>query len=290
MAAARKSELSALWKMQVVYGINRSLSFVTTMLVSVASFGVYEALGNDLTVAKAFACLAYFRQIELAITMLPLAVDCHVQMKVATQRVDKFLHIAESGNENKAQTLPADGVAAKFTAASFTWALPSAPVKAAAGSAATETTAMNPEPEPAAGNCLCNCLRNLNLEFEAGQLHGIIGRVGSGKSSLIMSSRSMTRHPLRVRAFCATACHQCRLIGDCGSFPVLGETSLISGSVAIDGSVPIAFVPQQPWVLNSSVRDNVLMGAPYNEARYKAVISACDLDSDIARMQYGDDT
>eukprot|EP01051_Picozoa_sp_SAG22_P008636 SAG22_NODE_669_length_7994_cov_2.526536_6_plen_257_part_00 len=74
VAAVRQGELAALWRMQAVYGVNRSLSFITTMLVTLASFGVYQALGEDLTVAKAFVCLAYFRQIELAITMLPLAV------------------------------------------------------------------------------------------------------------------------------------------------------------------------------------------------------------------------
>ena len=72
------------------------------------SFGLYEAAGNDLvravsngfercglglsgskhccaqTVGKAFACLALFRQIELAMTMLPLSLMNNAEMKVVT--------------------------------------------------------------------------------------------------------------------------------------------------------------------------------------------------------------
>jgi hypothetical protein len=36
------------------------------------------------TVGKAFACLALFRQIELAMTMLPLSLMNNAEMKVVT--------------------------------------------------------------------------------------------------------------------------------------------------------------------------------------------------------------
>ena len=97
----RQREIKQLWRMQMLMGTNRALSFVTTMLVTVASFGLYEMMGSRITIAKAFACLAYYRQIELAITMLPLAIDAHVQMTVATRRVQGFLSIPEAGNAAK---------------------------------------------------------------------------------------------------------------------------------------------------------------------------------------------
>ena len=60
--------------------------------------------------------------------------------------------------------------------------------------------------------------------------------------------------------------------------------------MAIDGGEEIAYVPQQPWVINASVRENILMGSDFEKARYDAVIHACALEADLTRMEYGDAT
>lgn len=39
-----------------------------------------------------------------------------------------------------------------------------------------------------------------------------------------------------------------------------------SGKVAVSGS--IAYVSQQPWILNATIRDNILFGEMYNEDRF----------------------
>ncbi|XP_032595389.1 multidrug resistance-associated protein 1 isoform X15 [Drosophila grimshawi] len=99
-------------------------------------------------------------------------------------------------------------------------------------------------------------LKNINIEVRQNNLVAIVGTVGSGKSSVI-------------QAF-------------------LGEMEKISGSVNTVGTM--AYVPQQAWIQNATVRDNILFGKPYDRKRYNRVIDACALRTDIEILSAGDQT
>ncbi|CAI4222681.1 unnamed protein product [Auanema sp. JU1783] len=98
--------------------------------------------------------------------------------------------------------------------------------------------------------------QNINLDVETGQLIAIIGTVASGKSSLLSA--------------------------------LLGEMEKVRGYVGVRGMA--AYVPQQPWIQNRSLRENITMGLPYNKAVYENIIEACSLTSDIANLPNGDYT
>ncbi|KAI7753670.1 hypothetical protein M8C21_015812 [Ambrosia artemisiifolia] len=97
-------------------------------------------------------------------------------------------------------------------------------------------------------------LDHVNLSIPKGYLVAVIGEVGSGKSSLLNS--------------------------------ILGEMKLIKGSIYSRGSV--AYVPQIPWILSGTIRDNVIFGKDYDPIRYSAVLEACALDTDISLTVGGD--
>jgi len=97
-------------------------------------------------------------------------------------------------------------------------------------------------------------LKNINIEVPKNNLVAIVGTVGSGKSSVI-------------QAF-------------------LGEMEKISGSVNTVGK--LAYVPQQAWIQNATVRDNILFGKSYDRKRYNRVIDACALRTDIEILSAGD--
>lgn len=101
-------------------------------------------------------------------------------------------------------------------------------------------------------------LKNLNLEVKKGNLVAIVGAVGSGKSSL--------------------------LSGIIGEMKKLNE----DGKIYINGST--AFVPQQAWIKNATVKENILFGSPYNETNYNRVLNACSLITDLTIMPAGDRT
>uniref|UniRef100_A0A0D3GDK7 ABC-type xenobiotic transporter n=1 Tax=Oryza barthii TaxID=65489 RepID=A0A0D3GDK7_9ORYZ len=97
-------------------------------------------------------------------------------------------------------------------------------------------------------------LRDVSLELQKGIFVAIIGEVGCGKSSLLNS--------------------------------IIGEIHVTSGSITSYGS--IAYVPQVPWILSGSLRDNILLGEEFDPRRYEEVIHACTLDVDISAMVGGD--
>lgn len=101
-----------------------------------------------------------------------------------------------------------------------------------------------------------NIFERVNLEFKHGEFVVIHGRVGSGKSSLCSA--------------------------------LLGEMIKKNGSVYVDGSV--AYCPQQSWIQNMTIRENILFGSPYDEKKYKKVIEACGLVKDLKIMDAGDKT
>ncbi|XP_055997063.1 ATP-binding cassette sub-family C member 8-like isoform X2 [Ostrea edulis] len=103
-----------------------------------------------------------------------------------------------------------------------------------------------------------SALKNINVKIPVGKLTMIVGQVGAGKTSLVSA--------------------------------ILGEMTTISGHVEITKGVRIAFVPQKPWLLNATLKDNILFGEPYNHRRYTKVIHSCALQPDIATLPAGDQT
>ncbi|XP_070537640.1 ATP-binding cassette sub-family C member 5-like [Ptychodera flava] len=61
---------------------------------------------------------------------------------------------------------------------------------------------------------------------------------------------------------------------------------LISGDVKIDGTM--AYVSQQAWIFNDTLRENILFGKSYEKTRYEAVVFASALGEDMKELQSGD--
>ncbi|XP_020852474.1 ATP-binding cassette sub-family C member 2 isoform X1 [Phascolarctos cinereus] len=97
-------------------------------------------------------------------------------------------------------------------------------------------------------------VQNVTLDIKTGQLVAVVGTVGSGKSSLMAA--------------------------------MLGEMEPICGHINIKGS--IAYVPQQSWIQNGTLRDNILFGSPFDEKRYQQILEACALLPDLKILPAGD--
>lgn len=58
-----------------------------------------------------------------------------------------------------------------------------------------------------------------------------------------------------------------------------------SSSLTPQGS--LAFVPQQAWIQNATLKDNILFGSPHEEKRFQKVIEACALAPDLKLLPGG---
>ncbi|KAJ2483674.1 hypothetical protein IWW56_000238 [Coemansia sp. RSA 2131] len=94
------------------------------------------------------------------------------------------------------------------------------------------------------------------LTIAVGEFVTVVGCVGSGKSSLMAAL--------------------------CGEMPIISGQGRLSGR--------IGFVDQKPTVLNTTFRENVLMGNEYDEKWFNQVIYASALTQDLEQMEDGDQT
>ncbi|XP_044166542.1 ATP-binding cassette sub-family C member 3-like [Acropora millepora] len=99
-------------------------------------------------------------------------------------------------------------------------------------------------------------LQNINVNIQSGSLVAVVGAVGCGKTTLLSA--------------------------------FLGETEKIAGKVYVQGSV--AYVPQQAWIQNATVRDNILFGKSLDPKRYCRTVNSCALRTDMDILPGGDMT
>jgi ABC-type multidrug transport system fused ATPase/permease subunit len=69
---------------------------------------------------------------------------------------------------------------------------------------------------------------------------------------------------------------------------LLGEMVKLRGRVLMRGSV--AYVSQTAFIVNATLRENVLFGMPFNAERYRLAITVCCLQPDIDILPAGDNT
>ena len=61
-----------------------------------------------------------------------------------------------------------------------------------------------------------------------------------------------------------------------------------SGKVNVHGT--ISYVPQQPWIQNETVKNNIIFGNHLDEALYNLCIKSCALETDLNLLPAGDKT
>lgn len=135
-----------------------------------------------------------------------------------------------------------------------------------------------------------------DLFFQRGAINMITGPTGAGKSSILMAllgemvSKSLARMTRLLKTFCLQ------------HFLAAGPDSWFN--LPREGGV--SFATQESFVLNETIKQNILFGAPFDEARYKKglfmpfnqesllitplVLYQCALETDLKMFEAGDET
>ncbi|KAI9594951.1 P-loop containing nucleoside triphosphate hydrolase protein [Syncephalis fuscata] len=255
----REDELANVWKRLIMFIYFIALGFATPAIITLATFGAHTLLfGNTLTASTAFTSLALLNILREAMDQLPEAVVWTLQGRVSLNRISKFLDEPDiedgiSTDYRDINTVNSNEIG--FENANVQW-------DEHQEVAIDADTLVNHQPTGFK-------LTGLNMKFPTGQFSIIVGPTGAGKSSLL--------HAL------------------------LGEMRCTSGKVLIprrpldntifSGSIDnVAYVAQQAWLQNLSIRDNILFGQEYEEDRYNQVVFACALKRDLEILDAGDST
>ena len=99
-------------------------------------------------------------------------------------------------------------------------------------------------------------LNQINVNFSPNTFSCIIGKVGTGKSSLLMA--------------------------------MMNELHQTSGICRKNGT--IAYIPQQPFLLNDTFKNNILFGKEFSKEKYNLVVKLCELEPDVEMFPGGHET
>ncbi|KAG0258860.1 Canalicular multispecific organic anion transporter 2 [Actinomortierella ambigua] len=281
----RKAELDTLAAIGRVQAITSIIFISSSLIICMVTLSVYALIGGpdftpgQLTPKIAFVSMALFSLLRNPVANLSDALSTTIAVLVSTRRLRDYFLLEEVDLTEIVRRNLAPGEVVENTitmqAASFAWIpKPSAaatplslqednesderqplisPTRVPAPSALYRSISRDHPPTARQAKAT---LENINLEIPFGKLTAIVGRVGQGKSSLLSA--------------------------------MIGEMYKWQGTVVRYGS--IAYVPQQAWIYNASVRDNILFGQPFVKERYCHILAVCGLEPDLAILPAGDQT
>lgn len=273
----RNEELKFLKGIAYLRGFSRAYMSALPGLVAVASFVVLAVTDTvEIKASTLFAALVAFDQLRFPLLFYPVSLAQLAQAKVSAARVQSFLQMPEVGHVEGSdgtytrEEQPQDGGGRIVVdEATVYWNDPDVPLDETQHSAKS-TKSLSPKLSREKGDNNSQTdldgesvtefryakpvLTKASLTVEPGQLCAVVGRVASGKSTLCSA--------------------------------ILNETLLEHGKITLQGRV--AYAAQSAWILNATVRDNVLFGRPYDEDRYHKVLQVCQLEHDLEMLEAGD--
>lgn len=248
----RQAELEQLRARFVWWSISATIFHSLPLIVTILTFLFYTVVfGNELGTSTAFPALVAFTVVRIPLNRMADSISFLLQANVSLVRIEGFLKEEDAGRHGRIST---GGLEMGFRGATLAW--PTSRGGTAPGGYADDELRTDGRFR----------LVELDIKFRRGGLNVICGPSGSGKSSLLLA--------------------------------LLGEMDLRDGKVLLprhdsagDGpTATTAYCPQQPWLLNRTIRENIILGLPFDPHRYETVLHAVALGQDLATLDKGDQT
>jgi ABC-type multidrug transport system fused ATPase/permease subunit len=280
----RNEELKQLKAAAYLKGFSRAYMGALPGIVAVVTFVVYALIGEDeIEASRLFAAIVAFDQLRFPLLFYPMALAQLVQAQVSAARLEIFMEMGEvagSGDAGKGKYNRESGYGSGITIknAEVYWSDPELPLETNNNKSTDDASSItSAESRPSSLDGVSDdgstekklsdtespdvlvtypkaALKNINIELKSGEICAVVGRVASGKSTLCSA--------------------------------ILNETYLNSGEITLKGQV--AYAAQSPWILNATLRENILFGKPLDEEKYRRVLDACQLEHDLSLLEDGD--
>jgi ABC-type multidrug transport system fused ATPase/permease subunit len=260
----RRQEMKLLRKELRMWGWVLTSAVCSPLLATTAAFSFYALVrhsANIVTPADAFTALLLFSILRFPINMAARLVGKSAQAGEGLRRIEAFLQrevrpTSQSGNEwASAPTDPSlvvkvengsFGIRPQDIGLSQHVSISSGRGRSDARSDAESALESTKSPDEPIFN-----VHNLSLSLKKSEVIAIVGKVGSGKTTLL---RAML-----------------------GEVPANPGTDLVVAD-------QLSYAPQIPFILNRSLRDNILFGSDFDEVRYERILDACCLRDDVRRL------
>ncbi|KRY87397.1 Multidrug resistance-associated protein 7 [Trichinella pseudospiralis] len=232
----RRAELKCLKRRKYLDAVSVYIWAATSLLMSTLTFLTYVLLGGHLTASKVFTSLSLCNVLIAPLINFPWILSAAIEACVSKNRLSAFLNLSsllDTGSVSPDASLnSSSSVAIKLDNVTSSWQ----------GEAESPT------------------LRNINLTVQKGELIGICGSVGSGKSSLF--------------------------------YTILQELQLCEGSVFLQrcAGEGVGYAGQDVWLRSGTIRENITFGKPFQNDWYWNVVDACCLRQDFQQLSMGDQT
>ncbi|XP_041988661.1 ATP-binding cassette sub-family C member 10 [Aricia agestis] len=265
ISVARSSEMRYLRARKYLDAVCVVLWATTPVLVAALTLGTHALRGIDLDAPTVFTTVALINMLISPLNAFPWVLNGLTEAWVSIKRIQKLLDLPDSDFESYFDRLNTNKDEDKvliFKNATFSWAKPSVRPKPAKEKknkgkstkklskrqhADTTSEAQSTEPF---------CLQDISLEVGKEELLGVAGPGGSGKTSFLLA--------------------------------IVGEMIKKRGDIQIPEYInSFGYVSQEPWLIRGTIRDNILFGRPYDEAKFKAVVDACALTEDLNTLGWG---
>ncbi|CCL99693.1 uncharacterized protein FIBRA_01714 [Fibroporia radiculosa] len=231
LSVRNDQELKMLRKIGIVTSLNTSLWTGIPLLVAFSSFAVAAATSQvPLTSDRIFPSISLFMLLSFPLAMFSQVTSNIIEALVSVNRLSDFLAADELQPDARemitTKKLEIGDEIVSIANGEFYWS--------------------KDAPSPT--------LEGINLSLRKGELVGILGRVGAGKTSLLSA--------------------------------LIGEMLKTDGEVKVSGC--ISYAPQNPWIMSATIRDNILFSHVYDPEFYELVLDACALRQDLALLPNGD--